>query len=150
MAQTKLENIIHHLRFTSRTRVGLWRMPLNKLGHEAETAVRLGIEALDVSVYVHEKLPKGAEFVRLSEQKVLETLDDISSLNGKSDCVLLFNFDLLLAGVAEDECQRIWNYLFNGFPNRTRALLLVIPETAVRLLPTETNLEKWQLDSRLI
>ena len=150
MARTQLEKLIEHLRHTSRTRVGLWRMPLNKIGHEAESAIRIGAEALDVGRYLRERIPAGAEFVRLSEQKVLETLDHIASTHGESDCVLSFNLDLLLAGVSSDERQKIWQSLFNGFPNRTRVLLISVPETAVNLLPTETHLEKWQSDARLI
>src|SRR3990172_5212304 len=79
MAQTNIESLIDHLRYTSRTRVGLWRFPLAKIGHEAEFAVRFGVEGLDVSAYMRERLPIGAEFVRLSEQKVLDTLDEIAS-----------------------------------------------------------------------
>ena len=150
MAQTNIESLIDHLRYTSRTRVGLWRFPLAKIGHEAEFAVRFGVEGLDVSAYMRERLPIGAEFVRLSEQKVLDTLDEIASTHGKSDCVLVYNFDLLLSGVTSNERKSIWQFLFNGFPNRTRALLLVIPETADQLLPSETNIDAWQRDSRLI
>ena len=150
MAQTDIETVIHHLRYTSRTRVGVWRLPLAKIGHEAELAVRLGVEALNVSSYMRERLPIGAEFVRLSEQKVLDTLDEIASTPGKSDCVLVYNFDLLLSGVTTNERKRIWQFLFNGFPNRTRALLLAIPESADQMLPSEISMDAWQQDSRLV
>jgi len=150
MAQTNIESLIYHLRFTSRTRVGLWRFPLAKIGHEAEIAVHFVIEGLDVSAYMRERLPNGAEFVRLSEQKVLDTLDEIASTHGKRDCVLVYNLDLLLSGVTSSERKRIWQFLFNGFPNRTRALLLVIPETADQLMPSETNIDAWLEDSRII
>lgn len=63
MAQTNLETLVEYLRRrTARTHVGLWLMPLNKIGHEAEMAVHLGVQALDISLYLHDKLPPGAEF----------------------------------------------------------------------------------------
>ena len=125
-------------------------MPLSKIGHEAEIAVQLGVQALDIGTYLGGKIPAGAEFVRLSATKVVETLDDIASMPGRSDCLLVYNFDLLLSGVRSDERQRIWQNLFNGFPNRSSVLLLTVPESATHLLPSDSLLERWQRDNRLI
>lgn len=150
MAQTDLENLVEYLRRrTARTHVGLWLMPLNRIGHEAEIAVHLGVQALDIGKYLHDKLPPGAEFVRLSAKKVIETLDDVASSIGQSDCVLVYNLDLLLSGVRDEERQQIWQDLFNRFPGRARVLLIAIPDTATHLLPSESLLKKWRDDSRL-
>jgi hypothetical protein len=150
MAQTDLETLVEYLRRrTSRTHVGLWLMPLNRIGHESEIAVHLGVQALDIGMYLHDKLPPGADFVRLSAQKVVETLDDAASSIGQSDCVLVYNLDLLLSGVKDEERQIIWQDLFNRFPGRARVLLIAIPDTATHLLPSESLLKKWRDDSRL-
>lgn len=150
MAQTNLEILVDYLRRrTSRTHVGLWLMPLNRIGHEAEIAVHLGVQALDIGKYLHDKLPTGAEFARLSARKVIETLNDVASSIGQSDCVLVYNMDLLLSGVKDEERQQIWQDLFNRFPGRARVLLIAIPDTATHLLPSESLLRKWQKDSRL-
>ncbi|MBU2496184.1 MAG: hypothetical protein KJ935_06795 [Candidatus Omnitrophica bacterium] len=150
MAQTDLETLVEYLRRrTARTHVGLWLMPLNRIGHEAEIAVRLGVQALDIGNYLHGKLPTGADFVRLSAQKVIETLDDVASSIGQSDCVLVYNLDLLLSGIKDEERQQIWLDLFNRFPGRARVLLIAVPDTATHLLPSESLHKKWQDDSRL-
>jgi hypothetical protein len=151
MAKTDPDTLVELLRRgTPRTRVGLWRMPLNKIGKEAEIAIQLGVQALDISRYYYDHLPKGAEFVRLSASKVVNTLDTIASSIGSSNCVLIYNLDLLLAALKVEEQQQIWKDLFNRFPNRLRSLIIIIPETAYYLLPSETLLEKWQQESRLV
>jgi hypothetical protein len=150
MAQTELETLVEYLRRrTARTHVGLWLMPLNRIGHEAEIAVHLGVQALDIGKYLYDKLPPGAEFVRLSAKKIMETLYDVASFVGQSDCVLVYNIDLLLSGVKDEERQQIWQELFNRFPGRARVLLVAIPDTATHLLPSESLLRKWKDDSRL-
>jgi len=150
MAQTELETLVEYLRRrTARTHVGLWLMPLNRIGHEAEIAVHLGVQALDIGSYYHDKLPPGAEFVRLTAKRVMETLYDIASSIGQSDCVLVYNIDLILSGVKDEERQQIWQELFNRFPGRARVLLIAIPDTAIHLLPSESLLRKWIDDSRL-
>jgi hypothetical protein len=151
MAKTDPGSLVQFLRRkTSRSRVGLWRYPLNKIGKEYEIAVNLGVQALDISRYYLDQLPSGAEFARLSATKVIETLDSIASSIGPSDCVLIYNLDLVLAGLKTEERQLIWQDLYNHFPNRLRAIIIIIPESALPLLPTETLLEKWQNDSRLV
>ena len=68
---------------------------------------------------------------------------------GQSDCVLVYNLDLLLSGVKDEERQQVWQEFVNRFPSRTRVLLIAIPETATHLLPSELLLRKWKSDSRL-
>jgi hypothetical protein len=150
MASTDLKSLVEFLRRrTSRTHVGLWLMPLNRIGFEAETAIRLGVQELDISKYLLEKLPPGADFVRLSAKKIIKTLNEVASSIGQSDCVLVFNFDLLLSGVSDEERQQVWQELFNRFPGRARILLIAIPDKATHLFPYESLLKKWQDDSRL-
>jgi hypothetical protein len=134
MAKTDPDTLVELLRRgTPRTRVGLWRMPLNKIGKEAEIAIQLGVQALDISRYYYDHLP-----------------NTIASSIGSSNCVLIYNLDLLLAALKVEEQQQIWKDLFNRFPNRLRSLIIIIPETAYYLLPSETLLEKWQQESRLV
>jgi len=149
-----LELIEHLRRGTSRTNVGIWRMPLSKVGHESDIAFRLSIntqvEALDINAYYRSKLDPRTDYARLSASKLFDTLDLIASSQGISDCVFIYNFDLLIARLNEEERRQLWQDLYNRFPNRDRALLLAIPESAVHLLPSDSLLEKWQKESRLI
>jgi hypothetical protein len=137
-------------RGTPRTKVGLWRFPLSKIGKEAENAISLGAEAVDVSRYYYQHRPSGADFARLSAPQVFNTLDEIASSNGTSNCVLIYNLDLLLAALKLEERHQIWKGLFNRFPNRPRSLIIAIPDTAKHLLPSEDLLEKWKQESRLV
>lgn len=151
MAQSELEQLVKYLRRrTARTHVGLWLMPLDRVGHEANVALHLeDVEALDIAMYLHNKIPKGADFIRLSANKIIETLDSIASSIGQKDCVLVYNLDLLLSGIKEEDCQKIWHTMFNQLPGRARILILSIPKTAAHLLPDEPLLTKWKNDSRL-
>lgn len=147
-ALLELVDYLRHGR--ARTRVGLWCAPPEAVGKETEIAVRLGAEPLDVSSYYLDHLPPGAKFARLSAAKVIETLDSIASATGRCDCVLVFNLDLLLAGLTADTRQEVWGYLFNGLPNRLRPLIIMLPGSASELMPDEDQLGKWREEGRLI
>jgi len=137
-------------RYTFRTRVGLWCMPLDHIGHEPDVAARLGIEAVDVREPVLQGLPEGTRYVRLTSEKVLEVLDSIAGYSGKTDCVLVYNVDLLLAGLRREERQRVWQGLFDGLPYRSRALVTAIPVAASALLPSERLQDALTHDGRLV
>ncbi len=144
------ELIVLLRRPTLRTRVGVWRMPPGHVGRELDVAARLGIEAIDVRDVILERLPAGTRFVRLTSEKVLEALDAIASSSGKTDCALIFNVDLLLAGLKRDERQEVWRGLFDGMPYRSRALVVAVPETATELLPDDRLWAALEHDSRLV
>ncbi len=144
-------SLVNYLRLgTARTRIGLWRVPLAKLGTEQEIAINLGIQAIDISKSYLERLPDGTKVVKATCSKVIDSIDSIASSVGPSDCVLIFNFDLLLAKLKIEETQQVWIDLFNHLPNRLRAILIMMPETALQLLPSDTLLEKWEKEGRLI
>lgn len=137
-------------RHTLRTRTGLWCMPLDYVGHERDTATHLQIEAFDVRQAIQQQLPEGTRYVRLTLEKTLEALDFVASSEGWMDCVLVYNLDLLLAGLKREERQRVWESLLDGLPYRRRALLLAVPATAVSVLPSERLLQVWQREGRLV
>lgn len=134
---------------TLRTRIGLWCMPLEAAGREREIAVQLSVEAVDVRTPLRTKIAPGADYLRLSTVKIIETLDSIASSTGRSDCVLVCNLDLLLSGVTQEQCTQVWEELFNGLPHRSRALLLAIPETATQIMPSDELLAAWRRDNRV-
>lgn len=151
MAQSDALALVDYLRRgTARTRVGLWRVPLAILGTEQEIAINLGIQAVDISEYFFDRLPVGTKVVKTTPSKVIEAIDNLASIVGPSDCVLIFNFDLLLAKLKIEERQQVWLDLFNHLPNRLRAILIMVPETALRHLPSEMLIEKWEKEDRLI
>jgi hypothetical protein len=119
------------------------------LGQEADEAVRLGLEALDLSKYWLDNLPEGTRFIGLTPNKLLECLDEIAEISGGNDCVLIYNFDLLLAHLKQSERKILWDGLYSYMHHRTRALLIVMPETAVDLLPPSGDLIHWSQENRL-
>ncbi len=137
-------------RHTLRTRIGLWRMPLNYVGREPDTATSLLIEAFDLRQAIQQQLAEGTRYVRLTFERILEALDFVASSEGWTDCVLVYNLDLLLAGLKQDERQRVWESLLGGLPYRRRALLLAVPATATQVLPSEQLIEIWQREERLV
>ena len=151
MEQTKALKLVDYLRRgTARTRIGLWRVPLAIIGTEREIAINLGIQPIDFSKYYLDRLPHDTKMVKVDSTKVLDSFDSITSSVGPSDCVLIYNFDLLLAKLKVEEIQQVWGVLFNHLPNRLRAILIMVPETAIQQLPSETLLEKWEKEGRLI
>ena len=151
MEYPKLSALVSDIRnVAAHTKVGLWRMPVKSIGEETKTAILLGVQPLDISNYFLVNLPSGAEFARLSYSKIIQALDSVANAKGPKDCVLIYNLDLLLAGVTVEDRAQVWKTLFNGFPHRPRALLIAVPETAEPLLPSEQLLEKWQAASRLV
>lgn len=150
----QLEPVLKLIEFlrsaTFRTRIGLWYMPLRALGREKDIAVQLNVEAIDIRTPLYTKIAPGAEYLRLSTVKIIETIDLIASTTGQSDCVLVYNLDLLLSWVSQKECSQVWKELFDGLPHRTRALLIAIPGTAKQILPEDRISEAWRRDNRIV
>ena len=141
--------LVEYLRSrTLRTNIGLLLLPLSEVGTEADLAVRLGVESLDIAKYYHSTLDPRTEFARLSAARLFNSLDQIASTEGFNDCVLIYNFDLLLSGLRDSDRDQIWQDIYNRLPNRKRALLLTIPNTAIHLFPPEYLFKKLQDDCR--
>jgi hypothetical protein len=132
-----------------RIRTGLWLLPSSYIGQERNEAARMLMEAEDVREKLLKGLPSGTRFLGLSDQKLIELLDDITQQENKGDCVLVFNLDLLLAYLKQRERIFFWQHMFEAMPHRPRALLLTMPATAVDLLPSNDDLSQWAKDRRL-
>lgn len=150
-ALSAVEELVTLLRRpTLRTRVGIWRMPLDYAGREPDIAVHLGVEAVDVRRPLMQLLPEGTRYVRLTPEKTLQALDSVACSRGQKDCALVYNMDLLLAGLSVEGRHQVWQRLIDGLPHRERALLIALPETAHLLLPGEPLVEVWQRDKRFV
>jgi len=134
---------------TLRVRTGLWLIPSAVLGQEKNESARLGIDAVDLRQQLIARLPQNTEFARLNPHKVLELLDDACQQSAGSECILVYNLDLLLAGLKLQERQQVWRHLFQSFSHRSKALLLCMPQGARDLLPTEEYMQGWRKDQRL-
>lgn len=132
-----------------RIRTGLWLLPNSCVGQERNEAARLMVDAVDISELLIQHLPATSRFSGLNEQRLIELLDEISDLGGHSNCVLVYNFDLLLARLSPQAINNVWQYLFEFMPHRPRALLLTLPAQAIGLLPSEDQLKFLARDQRL-
>ncbi len=132
-----------------RVRTGIWLMPPSYLGQERNEAARLQIDAADLRSRLLTSLPEGARFAGLTPDRVLALLDETSQHPGASDCVLVYNVDLLLARLTRTDRKIVWQRLYQSMPYRRRALLVAIPDTAEALLPSADDLAQWGRDKRL-
>ena len=132
-----------------RVRTGLWLFPKAYLGYEADEAIRLRLEAVNLRQVWLDTLPPETHFIGLTPEKLLEVLDDILNLPGKSDCVLVYNLDIFLARLKKAERKSVWEGLFSALPHRTRGLLIAMPQTARDLLPSPKRLKFWEREHRL-
>lgn len=130
-------------------RTGIWLIPANMLGKERDHAARLNLDAVDIRDPLLESLPEGTRFLGLSGDKVLQLLDHISNQSKGSSCLLVYNVDLLLARLRLQERDYVWSQLYNAFPHRNHALVIVMPEGADQLLPPLAPLKCWNNDKRL-
>ncbi len=134
---------------TLRIRTGIWLMSASALGKEADHAARMNIDSVDIREPLLGNLPEGTRFLGLNADRVLQLLQDISDQLSGSECLLVYNIDLLLAKLSQNERVYIWRHLYDSFPNRRHALLISMPENASHLLPEITSIRSWNNDKRL-
>lgn len=134
---------------TLRIRTGIWLVTNSVLGRESSEAVRLGIDAFDARQPILEGVAEQQRFLGLNSDRVVSTLDRISSSPQGTECLLVYNFDLLLARIRSDERAKVWQEIFLGLPHRLHALLIVMPNEAQHLLPNAEALAAWRSEGRL-
>ena len=124
-------------------------MPVSALGKEADHAARLNIDAVDVRDLLLNSLPEGTRYLGLNPDRIIHLLQQISDQTPSSECLLVYNLDLLLSKLSHSEISHVWQHLYDSFPNRRHALILSMPENASHLLPEFTSLKTWNQDKRL-
>lgn len=134
---------------TLRIRTGIWLMPVSMLGKEADHAARMNIDAVDIRDPLLENLPEGTRYLGLNADRIMQLMQEISDQIPGSECLLIYNLDLLLAKLSYSEIIQVWQQLYDSFPNRRHALLISMPENADHLLPEFTSMRSWNKDKRL-
>ena len=124
-------------------------MPISMIGHEPDQAARLNIDAIDIRDPLKETLAEGTRFLGLNRDKIMQVLDQICEQFRGTDCILIYNIDLLLARLKQQDRFYVWTQLYNTFPHRRHALIIVMPEKAEQLLPPNKTLRLWNSDKRL-
>ena len=132
-----------------RDRTAIWLMPVSMMGKETDHAARYNIDAVDIRENLIATLPEDTRYLGLSYQKIISLLDEVCYQGHYSECVLVYNFDLLMAKLSHDDRTNVWWHLFSSFPHRQHAVLLAMPEEAHHLLPSVMSLKAWNDDRRI-
>ncbi len=150
MAENELGELVRFLRTgNARTNVGLWLVPPSLVGQEPDMAVRLSIAAHDAVSYYRSTLDPRAEHARLSASSLFDMLDGLAGSDLQSDCVLVYNMDLLLARLSKEDRDSVWRDLYSRFPNRRCGFVIAIPQHARSSLPADEMLRLWRESGRL-
>lgn len=132
-----------------RNRTGILLLSQIHLRQIEDVAARLGIESVDYRALVRQRIPPGSRYAGISVDAERVSLDALLDDLRGMDCVLLYNFDLVLARLEYFERQRLWSILFGEMPHRSRALILAMPAAAEHLLPAPEHLAAWKADRRV-
>lgn len=144
-----VNDLIQSLRYSGlRVRTALWLLPAADLSHLPDKAARLGVDLADVRQPLLKNVAPQQRFLGLGVRECVEALDTLCQDIQATDCIVVANFDLLVARLSYQGRKELWQMVFNGFPYRPRALLLAMPSGAAALLPDE--LESWRKDKRLV
>ena len=150
MASLTPSELVARLRsYRLRVRTGIWLLPLPFLAHVGDEAARLDIDLVDIRQVLLNALPKDTIYSGLDAAYLVDLLDEICRAHLGRDCILVYNFDLLLARLRHDERMDLWHQLYDSFPYRRRALLIAVPQGADALLPSSA-LGAWRQDGRLV
>ena len=150
MESTTPVELVHLLRgHILRVRTGLYLLPVPMLTRAPDEAARLGIHAVDSRDWLLKRLPEGTRFSGITVERLLELVDEICREVSESDCLLIYDFDLLVARLKTDERAELWRQLYSGFPHRPRALLIAMPRNAKSMLPRGDLLTLWLRDRRM-
>jgi hypothetical protein len=143
-------DVIHTLRHGGlRVRTALYLLPPEQLARLPDRAARLGIQLVDVRQPLLSAIVSDQRFLQLSLRDFIEALDALCQNSRANDCLLVANCDLILARLSPQDRREAWETLFRGFPYRSRALLLAMPDGADLLLPGEQELAHWRQEGRL-
>lgn len=127
----------------ARAGVGVWLLPPELLGQVEIIAIQLNLQPIDARQAYLERLPAGARFSGLTRpdghQKLLDLMRALIEGTHSRDCLLIYNFDLLLLGLEVDERERFWHAALEGLPYPHTKLVLTLPEHAHVLFPLELS-----------
>ena len=130
-------------------RTGLWLVPASWNINVPDFAARFNMDALDMRKVWLEQLPQGGKMAGLRQGRLLEVIDRIANQQNHSNCVLLYNLDLLISGLAPEDRKIFWYHSFNGLPHKTCALLYLFLDEAYNLLIDPENRKNWEGSSRM-
>ena len=150
MESMPIEDLIKLLRSNELVvRTGLWLIPATWNINEAGLAARFNMDALDMRKVWLDQLPQGVKMIGLRQDKLLEVISNIANQQNRSDCVLLYNLDLLISGLSPEDREIFWYHSFKGLPHKACALLYLFPDEAYKQLIDPNNRNNWEGSVRM-
>jgi hypothetical protein len=130
------------------TRTALLLLPPFWLGREGAIAVRLGTSHVDYQQWKVAQLALGQNFLMYSAERLINELDILCREEQDYATLLVSLFDLPLSALSSAERRKFWNFFFEAFMKRPRAVLLGLPENMTELLPDDLE-RRWRSSGRL-
>lgn len=130
----------------ARNRFAIWRQPTDTLGKEAIFAIQVSAQAVDAAKEYAERLNPEAKYISLTAERLIETIDAIAQRDGMTQ-VLVYNLDLLLWRLKQDQREIFWETMLLGLPNRQRSLIFMLP--AAGTYPREEAAQMWRQGGRM-
>ena len=130
-------------------RTGLWLVPVKWNINAAGLAARFNMDALDMRQVWLDQLPHGVNMAGLRRDRLLEVISNLADQQNQSDCVLLYNLDLLISGLSPKDRELFWHHSFKGLPHKSRALLYLFPNEAYQQLIDPENRQTWEGSGRM-
>ena len=72
-----------------------------------------------------------------------QRLDSLAENSPQGTCLMVLNFDLILARMPITERERLWARLLRHFPYRNASLVIVMPLRGANILPSTSELSAW-------
>lgn len=142
-----LDQLYHQLE-SIRSKFGIWACNISRLGDEKNIAVQLGAEAVDLASKYQQGLNPDSVFLGINVGKLTELISTIGIQSGKTRA-LVYDVDILLSRLSPSQRKEFWEILLIGLIHNPRCLVLMIPESASKLLPSGEELDKWVKSKRI-
>jgi hypothetical protein len=135
MTQTLIDLIQQLSKPGARYRVGVWIVPPQLLGSEADFVARLPIECDCVNLRhaALKRLPKGTVDGRYSVNDLLQLVEDIVQQEIRSNCGILTQVDLFLAQFKVPQRDAFWQSVLTMLAHPAHGFIFALPE------PLETH-----------
>jgi hypothetical protein len=130
-------------------RTGILLVPSQKLGCEPTFETRFNVDTVNYVAWHERYLVEGERFLHLDDRALLQGLDDACRGTFETDCLLVYNVDLALAHLTYFARCNFWSFLRRHFRHRHKGLVISMPDSASRLLPTGPEQELWHQGRRL-
>ena len=121
---------------------GVLLVPHGLLARQADIALALHMDSVDVRAWKIERLSPLAQYLGLTPKALLEDLHQLlQSVHCDFDCSFLYNMDILIAALDAEQCRDFWRHLLAVYRPQ-RPFILTIPREADQVFPEEERV-RW-------